>query len=111
MGAVEAGVSASLAAAAFQNGKTNLAKLKSVWGTKSNSEILRDNLKKAGYTEPDYKNAAHHMVPATAEVAGEARIILRNCGIDINDAANGVFLPTETGHGTAAVHRGIIYRK
>lgn len=57
--------------------------------------------------EPNFPNAAHHIVPSTAQAADEARRILRDCGIDdINDAVNGVYLPTEAGHGIATLHKG-----
>ncbi|WP_189799683.1 RHS repeat-associated core domain-containing protein, partial [Sulfuricella sp. T08] len=38
-------------------------------------------------------DAAHHIVAGGANAAAEARAILQNFGVGINDAANGVFLP------------------
>lgn len=56
--------------------------------------MLRQNLIDAGVEVPDYPNAAHHIVAGNSAKAEEARAILRKFGIDINDAVNGVFLPT-----------------
>jgi len=63
-------------------------------GSKASSVILRQNMIKAGIEEPEYANAAHHIVAGTSQKANEARAILQKYGIDINDATNGVFLPT-----------------
>ena len=43
---------------------------------------------------PDFPNAAHHIVAGKAPSAEAARQILLEYGVDIDDAANGVFLPT-----------------
>ena len=48
----------------------------------------------SGVEVPDYPNAAHHIVAGSSPKAAEARAILQRYGIDINDSANGVFLPT-----------------
>jgi hypothetical protein len=45
---------------------------------------------------------AHHIVAANAEAAKPARDVLRRFDIDIDDAANGVFLPSNSGVITAA---------
>lgn len=45
---------------------------------------------------PDFPNAAHHIVAGKAPSAEAARQILLEYGVDIDDAANGVFLPTIT---------------
>lgn len=70
----------------------------------ASSEALRRNLIKAGIEVPDYANAAHHIVAGTSAKAAEARAILQKFGLNINDAANGVFLPTIKGKGTTAYH-------
>ena len=57
------------------------------------SDILRNELKLAGVTPPPYSNAAHHIVAVSASRAQRARDILEQYGIDVNSAANGVFLP------------------
>lgn len=54
--------------------------------------------------EGDWKNAAHHIVAGSSPKANEARAILQKCGVDINDAANGVFLPTQKGVFNSSYH-------
>jgi hypothetical protein len=56
------------------------------------SRVLGQNLEDAGITRPA-DSAAHHIVAGTDARAAEARAILQNEGIGINDAENGVFLP------------------
>ncbi|MDP2759904.1 MAG: AHH domain-containing protein [Sideroxyarcus sp.] len=65
---------------------------------KSQAKELRKNLKSAG--EDDAKGcAAHHIVPKNEnrdwakDDAKDARDMLDSCGIDIDDAINGVYLP------------------
>ena len=43
---------------------------------------------------PDFPNTAHHIVAGNAPSAEAARQILLEYGVDIDDSANGVFLPT-----------------
>jgi len=58
-----------------------------------NSAILSQNLLAEGYNrEPNM--AAHHIVAGNDPRAAEARGILKREGIDINEAVNGVFLPS-----------------
>jgi hypothetical protein len=74
--------------------------------TKRNAQILRRNLERAGVeAPPGYE--AHHIVPSTRnyESAVEAREILERFGIDINDAANGIFLPKSVHNGLANDYR------
>ena len=71
------------------------------------SKTLRKNLINAGENVPDYANAAHHIVAGSAKKASVARNILQKFGVDINDANNGVFLPTSNNVSTAANHRGL----
>ncbi len=61
---------------------------------KSNSDILRDQLVKAGVEEPNYSNAAHHIVAVLGTGMPDATKILKELGIEGNSASNGVFLPT-----------------
>jgi RHS repeat-associated protein len=42
------------------------------------------------------RNEAHHIVPGTDPGALPARLILEKCGICINDARNGIFLPHDS---------------
>ena len=80
-----------------------------------NSRVLRQNLIKAGADVPSYPNAAHHIVAGNSAKAAEARAILQKYGVDINDAANGVFLPTVKDVAEGAYHPGLhtdsYYRK
>ena len=69
------------------------------------SKVLRKNLIASGSEAPDYANAAHHIVAGSAKKASTARSILQKFGVDINDASNGVFLPTANGVSVAANHR------
>jgi hypothetical protein len=63
-------------------------------GRNPSSTVLGENLEAVGKTRPS-NSAAHHMVPGRASYfnAQNARQILQREGIDINEAANGVFLP------------------
>lgn len=69
---------------------------------KQDSTILAKNL---GGARKGY--AAHHIVPASDKNAQNARDILKKHGIDINDAINGVFLPTDVSNSNGEiVHKG-----
>ncbi len=70
----------------------------------ASSTALRKNLIEAGVNVPDYANAAHHIVAGTSKKASEARVILQKFGIGINDASNGVFLPTVKNVANSAYH-------
>lgn len=65
-----------------------------------NSTILGSNLddwyktSDQNWIRPD-NVAAHHLIPAKDKAAQAARDILAKHGIDINDAINGVYLPTK----------------
>lgn len=72
--------------------------------SEASADKLRRNMINANIQEPTYQNAAHHIVAGNARDASEARQILDNFKININDAANGVFLPTEIGVSNAAYH-------
>lgn len=62
---------------------------------------------KAGIKEPEYANAAHHIIAGNDARAAGLRNIIKRYGIDINSAENGVFLPTEKGVSEAAYHRSL----
>jgi hypothetical protein len=61
-------------------------------------------MKRAGRKEPPYPNSAHHIVMSnsTHPDMKATRKHLKRLGIDIDDASNGVFLPTNTKAKTAA---------
>jgi hypothetical protein len=71
------------------------------------SKKLRENMKKEGMKEPDYPNAAHHTVAHSAKKAKYARKVLKKFGVGINDASNGVFLPTIKGVMESTYHRSL----
>ena len=58
----------------------------------------------AGVEVPDYPSAAHHIVAGNSPKAAEARATLQKYVIDINDPANGVFLPTAKDVAEGAYH-------
>ena len=68
-----------------------------------------------GVEVPGYPNAAHHIVAGNSPKAAEARAILQKYGININDAANGMFLPTVKDAAKGAYHPSLhtdsYYRK
>jgi len=57
------------------------------------SRVLGRALEAAGFARP-LNAAAHHIVAGAAPLAADARAVLERFGIGINDAANGVFLPS-----------------
>ncbi|WP_415639464.1 RHS repeat-associated core domain-containing protein, partial [Pseudomonas plecoglossicida] len=56
------------------------------------SKALGKNLESSGVTRPQ-NTAAHHVVGDSAKLAAPARAVLTKHGIDVDGAANGVFLP------------------
>ncbi len=77
-------------------------------GSKPSARVLRDNMiKKLGKVTPNFPFATHHIVAGRAKGAREARTVLLKFGIDINDAANGVFLPTIKNVSAASYHPGL----
>ncbi|GIF18117.1 RHS repeat-associated protein [Actinoplanes tereljensis] len=75
----------------------------------SQAKILGDNMVAAGITRPA-QTEAHHIVASGAAGAKTAQTRLAHFGIDINDAANGVFLPANKSSANptgASVHRVI----
>ena len=77
---------------------SNRTKVLGEYKGKSDSYILRQELKDAGIEPPPYPNAAHHIVPVKDKRAKAARDILSEYGIDLNAAVNGVFLPRVKEH-------------
>ncbi len=73
----------------------NVARAGQKLGRSPSSTILGENLEAAGKVRPP-NSAAHHVVAGTDPRAAQARAILQREGIDINEAANGVFLPKNT---------------
>lgn len=73
------------------------------------SPELNNNLVKANISKPAYAHAAHHIIPFGEDdlYLNQARLQLEKYGIDINDAHNGVFLPTRSGIGRLPNHRKI----
>ena len=61
-------------------------------GRSPSSRILGQNLEATGIPRPP-NSAAHHIVSGLDGRAAQARAILRRDGVNINEAANGVFLP------------------
>ena len=82
-----------MVAPSFFGGAKKIKKLLETWGEPS-SDMLRANMKAAGRVAPNFPNAAHHIVPGTANNidAKSARTHLAKLGISANDADNGVFL-------------------
>ncbi|RME58595.1 hypothetical protein D6779_06175, partial [Candidatus Parcubacteria bacterium] len=68
-------------------------------GRRHSSRALARALERAGHVKPP-GSAAHHIVAGGAKRAARARAVLEKFGIHIDDAANGVFLPSN-------VHRRI----
>ena len=65
-------------------------------GRPASSSVLGKNLEAvSGVTRPA-NSAAHHIVAGCDPRAAQARAILRREGIDINEASNGVFLPSKS---------------
>ena len=77
------------------------------------ARALARAMEAAGYKRPPGA-ATHHIVAGNAPQAERARVTLRRFGIDINDAANGVFLPANrmtSNPAGAAVHSTLHTRK
>jgi RHS repeat-associated protein len=76
----------------------------------SMSQQLDQNMQAAGVAKPPGSDA-HHIVAATSPRASLARRILANAGIGVNDAINGVYLPSSQKEGIYTVgdvwHAGI----
>jgi len=91
------------------NAELGIVSINGANSTGASSQILRRNLeeqyRKAGKKLPEYPNAAHHIVAGNDSRALVSREILAQFGIDINDANNGVFLPTVDGVSNATNHR------
>ena len=72
------------------------------------SNILKSELSKSGIKYPPYEFQAHHIVAVEAKEAEIARNIVTKYKIDIDSAANGVFLPSkDNGYvGETSLHIG-----
>ena len=70
------------------------------WGLSCSSDAtaLRKNMQKNNVPEPKYKNSAHHIVMSNSkdEKMNALRGKMDLLGIGINEAPNGVFLPTSS---------------
>ena len=71
---------------------------KVIYSVSDNNTTLKANLYNSGAEYPPYSFAAHHIVPKGEELAKPSVEILKRYGIDINSAANGVYLPTGEGN-------------
>ena len=72
------------------------------------SKNLGRNLENANLegrsVRPSHKHASHHIVAGYSRKAAETRKILKKFGVGINEAVNGVFLPTTKGVSPACYH-------
>ncbi|QHM77344.1 Putative deoxyribonuclease RhsC [Mixta theicola] len=64
----------------------------------SDAKALRENMVAAGKAEPNFKNAAHHIVMSNST---DSRMValrdkMKKLGININTAENGIFLPSNS---------------
>ncbi|NAW50661.1 hypothetical protein GNY06_04430 [Elizabethkingia argentiflava] len=64
----------------------------------SDARKLRNNMRREGINEPNYKNSAHHIIMFNSK---DPRMValqekMKQLGLDINDAVNGVYLPIST---------------
>ena len=81
----------------------------------SDAAILRRNMQAENIMEPDYKNSAHHIIMSNSNDyrMEELRDKMSKLGFDINDAENGVYLPTsskiKTKSGTTAIAHSKIH--
>ncbi|HEX2573345.1 MAG TPA: AHH domain-containing protein [Polyangia bacterium] len=71
------------------------------WNSSANADRLRAALEKRLGRKLTSGEAVHHIVPSTHRQAEQARVLLDECGIDINSADNGVVLTRSQhqGHG------------
>lgn len=60
---------------------------------RGDSDMLRENMVKAGRENPGVGNEAHHIVPDGEPEAREIRKILKEKNVGINEEANGAYLP------------------
>lgn len=65
----------------------------------SPSSILRRAMKAAGRIEPEFRNAAHHIVAYADKRAAEARAVLKKFEIDLNHEANGAYMEMKRHYG------------
>jgi hypothetical protein len=72
--------------------------------SKSSSLILGNKMIEAGIVRPSFRHAAHHIIAGNSPKAEQARLVLQKFDIGINDAINGVFLPTERNVSNSIYH-------
>jgi hypothetical protein len=60
---------------------------------RGDSDVLRENMVKAGRENPGVGNEAHHIIPDGEPEAAEIRKILKEKNVGINEEANGAYLP------------------
>lgn len=93
--AEEAKAAERIAAARAAGKAADPADVATLLAVKGSSRTLGQKLVDAGFSRPP-QHAAHHMVAKKAPAANAARRVLAEFGIRIDDAANGVFLPSST---------------
>lgn len=110
-GAVLLGISAVSTAMFVRSGKimsASVNKLSKTVQRAPSSRKLGRNLENANLGErsvrPTHKHASHHIVAGYSRKAADTRKILKKFGVGINDAINGVFLPTTKGVSPACYH-------
>ena len=106
VGLVYLGVNAIKAIKNYFSAKppVNLKAIEGFKQSEASPVVLRKNLIESGVKVPEYPFATHHVVAGNAEKASKSRDIMTGFGIDINDAANGTFLPRVKGVSEAAYH-------
>ena len=96
----------------LRNGKIKEAEKLEKLNWKTDSVKLDKEMQKAGIAKPGYPCAAHHIVTDKMEDVVE---IFKEYDIDINSAANGVYLPTKGSKlsevGKEAIHIGATSRE
>ena len=91
----------------------NKASDNQVLGASASGAILRENLftvmdpQMRKYIEAFGGVAAHHVVEGNDPAAIASRRILEQFGIDINDAANGIFLPSDSNR---SIFKGAVHK-
>jgi len=81
---------------AYSSDKTKYCfDIKNKYDTEDPYLIIKNELHNSGVSYPEYKFSTHHVVPIKDSNAALAQNILEAYKIDINSAANGVFLPVE----------------
>lgn len=110
-GAALLGLSVVSTAMFFRSGEimsASVNKLSKTIERAPSSKKLGRNLENANLGQrsvrPSHKHASHHIVAGYSRKAAETRKILKKFGVGINEAVNGVFLPTTKGVSPACYH-------